>query len=210
MGALSPWHWAILIVVLVLLFGAKRLPDAARSLGKSKIDELDLEVRRDQQVLRLHIEMNESAIVEVIERLRDLLQQPGRILDRIRTVGGDLLFQRSSGNVLEDSPWRFVVFEQIVDTGDVRVCQKGHRARFAAKSRARFRIFAIFDPEGFERYFPARAQVAAAIHHGHAARTQRLLEVDLVVAGDDRSSLIAPRKGSGVVEGHLVRDRSHP
>jgi sec-independent protein translocase protein TatA len=34
-GSLSPWHWAILAVVLVLLFGAKRLPDAARSLGKS-------------------------------------------------------------------------------------------------------------------------------------------------------------------------------
>lgn len=35
MGAMSPWHWAILILVLVLLFGAKRLPDAARSVGKS-------------------------------------------------------------------------------------------------------------------------------------------------------------------------------
>jgi sec-independent protein translocase protein TatA len=34
-GSLSPWHWAILVVVVVLLFGAKRLPDAARSLGKS-------------------------------------------------------------------------------------------------------------------------------------------------------------------------------
>ena len=35
MGALRPWHVAILVVVLVLLFGAKRLPDAARSLGRS-------------------------------------------------------------------------------------------------------------------------------------------------------------------------------
>ena len=35
MGALQPWHWLILIAVFVLLFGAKRLPDAARSLGKS-------------------------------------------------------------------------------------------------------------------------------------------------------------------------------
>lgn len=35
MGSLSPWHWAILLVVVVLLFGAKKLPDAARSLGKS-------------------------------------------------------------------------------------------------------------------------------------------------------------------------------
>ncbi|MBS9535038.1 Sec-independent protein translocase subunit TatA [Mycobacterium sp. M1] len=35
MGAMSPTHWAILLVVVVLLFGAKRMPDAARSLGKS-------------------------------------------------------------------------------------------------------------------------------------------------------------------------------
>ncbi|GAA2594383.1 hypothetical protein GCM10010435_86730 [Winogradskya consettensis] len=35
MGALKPWHIAVIVVVLVLLFGAKRLPDAARSLGRS-------------------------------------------------------------------------------------------------------------------------------------------------------------------------------
>jgi sec-independent protein translocase protein TatA len=35
MGALKPWHIILLVVVLVLLFGAKRLPDAARSLGRS-------------------------------------------------------------------------------------------------------------------------------------------------------------------------------
>ncbi|WP_422747260.1 Sec-independent protein translocase subunit TatA [Mycobacterium sp. WMMD1722] len=35
MGGLQPWHWVIVIAVFVLLFGAKKLPDAARSLGKS-------------------------------------------------------------------------------------------------------------------------------------------------------------------------------
>ena len=35
MGALKPWHIAVILGVLVLLFGAKRLPDAARSLGRS-------------------------------------------------------------------------------------------------------------------------------------------------------------------------------
>jgi sec-independent protein translocase protein TatA len=35
MGALRPWHIAVLVVLLILLFGAKRLPDAARSLGRS-------------------------------------------------------------------------------------------------------------------------------------------------------------------------------
>ncbi|KIQ20795.1 hypothetical protein ASG56_19915 [Rhodococcus sp. Leaf7] len=35
MGALQPWHWIVLIVVLVLLFGSKKLPEAARGLGRS-------------------------------------------------------------------------------------------------------------------------------------------------------------------------------
>jgi sec-independent protein translocase protein TatA len=35
MGTLRPWHIAVVVVVLILLFGAKRLPDAARSLGRS-------------------------------------------------------------------------------------------------------------------------------------------------------------------------------
>ena len=35
MGAIQPWHWLVLIVVVVMLFGYKKLPDAARSVGKS-------------------------------------------------------------------------------------------------------------------------------------------------------------------------------
>jgi sec-independent protein translocase protein TatA len=35
MNALQPWHLIILVLLVVLLFGAKRLPDAARSIGKS-------------------------------------------------------------------------------------------------------------------------------------------------------------------------------
>ncbi len=34
-GALSPTHWLIIVGVLVVLFGAKKLPDAARGLGQS-------------------------------------------------------------------------------------------------------------------------------------------------------------------------------
>jgi sec-independent protein translocase protein TatA len=35
MGEWSPWHWAIVALVFVLLFGARRLPDAARGIGRS-------------------------------------------------------------------------------------------------------------------------------------------------------------------------------
>lgn len=35
MGSMSPAHWLIVVLVFALFFGAKRLPEAARSLGRS-------------------------------------------------------------------------------------------------------------------------------------------------------------------------------
>jgi sec-independent protein translocase protein TatA len=35
LGELSPWHLLILAAVILVLFGAKRLPDSARSLGRA-------------------------------------------------------------------------------------------------------------------------------------------------------------------------------
>ena len=31
----APWHWVVLAIVVILLIGYKKLPDAARSLGRS-------------------------------------------------------------------------------------------------------------------------------------------------------------------------------
>ncbi len=35
MGGLSWWHWLIIIAAFILIFGAKKLPDAARGVGRS-------------------------------------------------------------------------------------------------------------------------------------------------------------------------------
>ena len=35
MGAWSGWHWLVLALVVLLLFGAKKMPDMARALGRS-------------------------------------------------------------------------------------------------------------------------------------------------------------------------------
>jgi sec-independent protein translocase protein TatA len=49
----GPGHWAVLAVVMIMLFGAKRLPDTARSLGKSlriiksELGELHDDVKAD-------------------------------------------------------------------------------------------------------------------------------------------------------------------
>ncbi|MFT4044190.1 MAG: Sec-independent protein translocase subunit TatA [Gordonia sp. (in: high G+C Gram-positive bacteria)] len=34
-NVLHPWHIVVIVVVLLVLFGSKRLPDAARGLGRS-------------------------------------------------------------------------------------------------------------------------------------------------------------------------------
>ncbi|MGW1229258.1 Sec-independent protein translocase subunit TatA [Streptomyces sp. NPDC001515] len=34
-NGLEPWHLLIVVIVVVLLFGSKKLPDTARALGKS-------------------------------------------------------------------------------------------------------------------------------------------------------------------------------
>ena len=55
MGGLQPWHWLIVIAAFILLFGAKKLPDAARSLGKSmrifksEIKEMQSDSKTDSQ-----------------------------------------------------------------------------------------------------------------------------------------------------------------
>lgn len=35
MGWEAPWHWVVLAVVVIALFGYKKLPDASRALGRS-------------------------------------------------------------------------------------------------------------------------------------------------------------------------------
>ena len=56
MNALTPGHLAIIAVLVIVLFGAKRLPDAARSLGKSlrifksEVRELQNEGKSDTTV----------------------------------------------------------------------------------------------------------------------------------------------------------------
>lgn len=35
MNALQPWHIVLVVVVFLILFGSRKLPDAARGLGRS-------------------------------------------------------------------------------------------------------------------------------------------------------------------------------
>jgi sec-independent protein translocase protein TatA len=92
MGAVRPWHIAVLVVVLVLLFGAKRLPDAARSLGRSLriikaetkglVDDGnsdDLSEKADAQAGRQPLpqqqvqQQTQPPVVDPVQRTRDVI-----------------------------------------------------------------------------------------------------------------------------------------
>ncbi|WAL63310.1 Sec-independent protein translocase subunit TatA [Amycolatopsis cynarae] len=55
LNGLQPWHLIVLVLIVVLLFGAKRLPDAARSIGKSmKIFKAETKDLRDGDSAESH------------------------------------------------------------------------------------------------------------------------------------------------------------
>jgi sec-independent protein translocase protein TatA len=82
MGAVRPWHIIVLVVVLILLFGAKRLPDAARALGRSLriikaetkgLAEDDVNAKAEAQSGRRPLESEpvQPTVVDPVERVRD-------------------------------------------------------------------------------------------------------------------------------------------
>ncbi|MGV0645834.1 Sec-independent protein translocase subunit TatA [Mycolicibacterium sp. XJ2546] len=81
MGSLQPWHWVIVIAVFVLLFGAKKLPDAARSLGKSmrifksEIKEMQSDSKQDDTT-------TQQATPIASERVDDTTPPPGQPSDK--------------------------------------------------------------------------------------------------------------------------------
>jgi len=55
MNSLKPWHLLVLAVVFLILFGSKRLPDYARSLGrylrifKSEVQEMNKDDAKEEK-----------------------------------------------------------------------------------------------------------------------------------------------------------------
>jgi sec-independent protein translocase protein TatA len=70
MGELRPWHIVVIVIVVFVLFGYKKLPDATRSLGRS-LRILKTEVKT------LHEDEEPEAAVE---------QTPPRAVEAPRTV----------------------------------------------------------------------------------------------------------------------------
>jgi sec-independent protein translocase protein TatA len=79
----SPWKVLIVAVVLIVLFGSKKLPDAARSLGKSmrilktEVQDLrgDHEVEAAKPAQAVSAPDHQQQIDQLQQQVRDLQQQ---------------------------------------------------------------------------------------------------------------------------------------
>jgi sec-independent protein translocase protein TatA len=72
MGGLSWWHWLVVGAVFILLFGAKRLPDAARGVGRS------LRILKSE-VGAMHLDDPQAADADVENDLRVSTIEPAPV-----------------------------------------------------------------------------------------------------------------------------------
>lgn len=59
MGTGSIWHWVIVLLVIVLLFGAKRIPELAKGLG-SGVKNFKKAIKEDDEEQEKIIQTTES------------------------------------------------------------------------------------------------------------------------------------------------------
>lgn len=78
----SPWKILIVAVVLIVLFGSKKLPDAARSLGKSmrilktEVQDLHGDDRAPEAATPAQPVATHQQIEQLEQQVRDLRNQP--------------------------------------------------------------------------------------------------------------------------------------
>lgn len=82
MGALSIWHWLIVLAVVLLLFGSKKLPDAARGLGrsmrifKSEMKEMQNDGTPEEKAETQAITQGQPAAAQYVQPQAQQYQQP--------------------------------------------------------------------------------------------------------------------------------------
>jgi sec-independent protein translocase protein TatA len=63
MGSFSIWHWIIVLVIVLLVFGTKRLTSGAKDLGKA-VNEFKKGVRDDEKPAQLTDQNKQDASSE--------------------------------------------------------------------------------------------------------------------------------------------------
>jgi sec-independent protein translocase protein TatA len=69
MGWDAPWHWVVLAIIVIALFGYKKLPDASRALGRSlRIFKTEIKGMAEDDSARTSAEAQPAALPESASR----------------------------------------------------------------------------------------------------------------------------------------------
>lgn len=70
MGSFSIWHWLVVLIIVLLVFGTKRLTSGARDLGKA-VNEFKKGVAGDEDKPAARLTEDKSATSNEQQRDRD-------------------------------------------------------------------------------------------------------------------------------------------
>ncbi|WP_427919128.1 Sec-independent protein translocase subunit TatA [Streptomyces sp. cg40] len=77
-NGLEPWHLLVVAIVVIVLFGSKKLPEAARGLGKSmRILKSEAKAMKDENASPSTAERSDSASASDVPDARLIQAAPG-------------------------------------------------------------------------------------------------------------------------------------
>jgi hypothetical protein len=151
-------------------------PGERRRAGDAEIDEFRMPVIVDQDVLRLHVGVDEAVAVGVGERRRYLLADTsGCIRIEAAAVTLEELGEATAADVLHHDIATPVLFDQVVHGGDVWVSQRSGGASLVDKAGIAARALAETG-ELLHGYRAAEDSVLSAVHGRHPTLTNDLPE----------------------------------
>jgi DNA-binding TFAR19-related protein (PDSD5 family) len=156
--------------------GARHRVDHVR-LGEPEVENLDLAVRRQLDVGRLEVAVDDAALVSLLERLGDLPRDRSGLVERDRSALQPLREVLALHQLHGEEVGGRAVGErrglEAVDVCDVRVVERGEKPGFALEAGEALRVLPQLRRQHLDRDLALELRVGGAIHLAHAARAQR-------------------------------------
>ena len=155
--------------------------------GDPEIRHLDPAIPVDHDVARLHVAMDDPALVGGVEGPGRLRGDPCRLARRQRPAPFDDRGEVLAVDQLHDDERPGGVMPVVVDRDDVRVVQRRRGLGFVAEPRAEVGVATVLRAEDLDGDVTVELVVVAAIDPGHPALAEQLREP--VAAAEDRPDL---------------------
>src|SRR5688572_11165418 len=143
---------------------------ALQRLRQAEVEDLDAALRRDSDVRRLEIAVDDPRLVRGFEAGRDLAADVERLVDR-RGTARHALGQVLARHELEREIQRVAVSVETVDLPDVRMIERSEDLGLALEPAQAVHVGSEGIGQELEGDFALEARVPRAVDHAHATGT---------------------------------------